>query len=654
MKKSFLFLVFFIVFSLLVYSDDFSEVFYVSEVLSEVEMSSFAEISFLDSKSYVKSFKADLFFFPKPDDFLSVRSFSTDPDAFVFDDRISFKWNFPSQVLNFGYSAEVISRIQESKVSSKIRFPITKVPDTVKDYLRKTDIIDFDSKGIREKALELAGDSDDFFVVVAEIAFWIKNNVKYDLSSLTVKASQKASWVLSNKIGVCDEITSLFIAMLRSLGIPAKFVSGLAFTDSLDFQDGWGYHGWAEVYFPGYGWVPYDVTFGEFAWVDAGHIKMRESVDSKEPSSKFYWEGVGVDVKLSELKSDVRRISSGKRVSDDIFLDVKVAKEEIGPGSYNLIIAEVENLRDYYVAKELFVSKVAEMSIFSDFDGKKLVVLKPGEKKTFFWLFKVVDEIPAKFSYTVPVEVYSLKNESSSYFFRMEDGFQVFSKSEVEILKNFFVEDYFEGLDFFCELSSEIIFLDEFVKMDCEVLNNLDFFVKGEYCFDSCENFDLGKGEKKIFSNIYFFDKPGVFDLFFVLNTGGKSLRAVKKVSVFDIPEIKISSLNSGSVSYYGESFKVFFALEKASFSVPENVCVKVKIGVAEVFFDVGDLKNVQDFVVDANSASFKKKDQDIVVIVSFEDFSGNKFEVSDSFFVSLKKLSLWQRIKMFFSGIFR
>ena len=64
--------------------------------------------------------------------------------------------------------------------------------------------------------------------------------------------------------------------MLRAVGVPAKFVSGVAYTDSPLFTERWGGHGWAEVYFPEIGWVAFDPTFGEFGWIDVGHIKNEE------------------------------------------------------------------------------------------------------------------------------------------------------------------------------------------------------------------------------------------------------------------------------------------------------------------------------------------------------------------------------------------
>ena len=98
------------------------------------------------------------------------------------------------------------------------------MPDDVLVYLEAGEVIDSENAGIGRQASKIAEGEDDLYGVVYNLATWVEENVDYDLSTLTAESSQKASWVLENRRGVCDEMTSLFIAMCRSLGIPAKFV----------------------------------------------------------------------------------------------------------------------------------------------------------------------------------------------------------------------------------------------------------------------------------------------------------------------------------------------------------------------------------------------------------------------------------------------
>ena len=60
--------------------------------------------------------------------------------------------------------------------------------------------------------------------------------------------------VLSNKVGICYDIASLYAAMLRSVGIPAKMIKGDATVVG-------GYHAWNSIYDDATGrWISMDLT----------------------------------------------------------------------------------------------------------------------------------------------------------------------------------------------------------------------------------------------------------------------------------------------------------------------------------------------------------------------------------------------------------
>lgn len=84
------------------------------------------------------------------------------------------------------------------------------------------------------------------------------------------------------KEGYCDYYSTAMVVMARSLGIPARWVKGytsgtsaleeemLNFPEELIDPNGAGdytvrnsdAHSWVEVYFPGYGWIPFEPTAG--------------------------------------------------------------------------------------------------------------------------------------------------------------------------------------------------------------------------------------------------------------------------------------------------------------------------------------------------------------------------------------------------------
>ena len=69
-----------------------------------------------------------------------------------------------------------------------------------------------------------------------------------------------AIWACTSKRGNCTDFHSLFIGMMRSSGIPARFEIGFPLPEGKSEGDIPGYHCWAEFYLNGVGWVPVDAS----------------------------------------------------------------------------------------------------------------------------------------------------------------------------------------------------------------------------------------------------------------------------------------------------------------------------------------------------------------------------------------------------------
>lgn len=67
------------------------------------------------------------------------------------------------------------------------------------------------------------------------------------------------AYVLSEGHGDCGQVALLYISLMRTLGVPARWESGWMMHP--EFK---GLHDWAEVYFEGIGWVPIDVSAGRY------------------------------------------------------------------------------------------------------------------------------------------------------------------------------------------------------------------------------------------------------------------------------------------------------------------------------------------------------------------------------------------------------
>lgn len=76
-------------------------------------------------------------------------------------------------------------------------------------------------------------------------------------------------FLFQSRAGYCDYFASAMAVMLRSVGVPARVASGYASgtpqADGSYLVRDQSAHSWTEVYFPGYGWIPFDPTPG---WTD--------------------------------------------------------------------------------------------------------------------------------------------------------------------------------------------------------------------------------------------------------------------------------------------------------------------------------------------------------------------------------------------------
>jgi hypothetical protein len=142
------------------------------------------------------------------------------------------------------------------------------------EWLEPTPFIQSDHKRIKEAAGEAVGEAGEAVAAVDGLLAWVSKNVEPSL----VTSIPSALEVLGKKKGACKEHTVLFIAMARSLGIPARTVSGIVYSDQ-QMIEGFYYHAWAEVYLAGPdgagSWVSVDPTFNQSP-ADATHVKLIE------------------------------------------------------------------------------------------------------------------------------------------------------------------------------------------------------------------------------------------------------------------------------------------------------------------------------------------------------------------------------------------
>ncbi len=317
--------------------------------------------------------------------------------------------------LDYSLTAYINSRFVLPKVTEKSKFPYAPLKIAIKPYIEATDKIDSNNTEIKRLANNLAEGESDAYKIAFKFARYISSIMTYDTDFL--EGTQKASWVLENKKGVCDEYVVLFMALSRSVGIPVRYVSGVAFSN---VDDDFIPHSWAEVWLPDAGWIPFDPTYNEFGWVDSTHIKMQETQDVEVSVIKYIWE-IG-DVEGEQ--PDIRVTMSDKEVGLSNYLTTKiwVEKSEVGFGSYNIVWMKLENPADYYIIPEVALDKAPQVIG----DNHQYIFLEPHSSELIHWIVKIPYDLDKKYSYTYSVE--------SNALFAAEKNVSFVAKSNSESL----------------------------------------------------------------------------------------------------------------------------------------------------------------------------------------------------------------------------
>jgi len=127
--------------------------------------------------------------------------------------------------------------------------------------------------------------------MVNAIIQYLAAHERYDVSDVPVPQPGQdyvAQFLFDTHCGYCDNFASAAAVMLRTLGVPARFVTGFAVgaqnevapdTYVVSEADA---HAWIEVYFPRFGWIPFDATPG-FAMTFAPSSAPARGADGKLP-----------------------------------------------------------------------------------------------------------------------------------------------------------------------------------------------------------------------------------------------------------------------------------------------------------------------------------------------------------------------------------
>lgn len=140
----------------------------------------------------------------------------------------------------------------------------TQYPDEIRlVYLRLPHTMD---PRVSELARTITASATNNYDRAAAIQLYLRSKFKYTLDPPAIEPEDPVgSFLFRSKSGYCEYFAAAMAVMLRTLGVPSRLVNGFQ-TGSYnrigkDFvvraRDA---HSWVEVYFTGYGWIPFDPT----------------------------------------------------------------------------------------------------------------------------------------------------------------------------------------------------------------------------------------------------------------------------------------------------------------------------------------------------------------------------------------------------------
>ncbi len=195
-------------------------------------------------------------------------AFNMVPDDFVTD-----RWGQKTAHFHFENLKPGETKTVEMTTDAKLRevryyvFPekvgsLDQIPGEISSkYLEDDEKFQVTNPVIRDAVEAAVGNEKNPYRIMRNIFDYIIAHMEYEMTG----GWNTAPTVLARGTGSCSEYTFVFIAMCRAAGIPARYAGSVVMRGEEASMDD-VFHRWAEVYLPGYGWIPVDPSGGDQGW----------------------------------------------------------------------------------------------------------------------------------------------------------------------------------------------------------------------------------------------------------------------------------------------------------------------------------------------------------------------------------------------------
>jgi len=278
------------------------------------------------------------------------------------------------------------------------------IPNELLNNYTKEDIFwEVNSLEVKNTAQKILDKDKNVSLNAQKIYKFLIENYKYDFEILKKNNIERYGALKTlkreSKMG-CMEFTDTFIALARSMGIPAREINGYAYSKdpeknpiNISINEGDRLHAWPEFYDPNFGWVQIDPTWGNtsgidyFSKLDLNHIVLvTKGINSKYPLAAGFYKN---DSNKRYLEFDFPEDSNSVNYNKD-YLAEKVFSfnfisllQEIEPikitNKGNSTLFNIANEKVLPLQNKTIFVKKGEEIFYEDFGGNKtkIEVLNP-------------------------------------------------------------------------------------------------------------------------------------------------------------------------------------------------------------------------------------------------------------------------------------
>ncbi len=272
----------------------------------------------------------------------------------------------PGENISYAVTYRVVSKPRTlDGINETASESLDEIPEPLKErYLGAEGPWLVNDTELRSLALNLAGNESNVLTIIKNFVSWIAENINY---TETHEVPLYPNETLIEGKGDCDDQAILLVTLSRIVGIPAfiqigaiyKFGSSLTKTSywgnhvtSVQKRIGW--HGWAMVYIPPWGWLPVDLTY-VFGGLESNSLNAITNAAVTWQGTIQYMNISQTDYVASTRETKEFLLANGFYVSlEDEMIEVPRQKNLFGEGAERLfpviiILAAVLLLASSYI-----------------------------------------------------------------------------------------------------------------------------------------------------------------------------------------------------------------------------------------------------------------------------------------------------------------